>query len=163
MTCPCGFGSSLQECCGPYLEGARQPPTAVELMRSRYTAFTLNRVDYILETHDPDTRDQVDEKSTRTWAEEAKWLGFEVLRTERGEAGDESGIVEFLARYKIKGATVEHRERSHFRKLDGRWVFVDGEDIAGPPKRREEPRIGRNDPCPCGSGKKYKKCCGRAA
>ncbi len=30
----------------------------------------------------------------------------------------------------------------------------------GEPQRREEPKVGRNDPCPCGSGKKYKKCCG---
>ena len=29
------------------------------------------------------------------------------------------------------------------------------------PYRREHPKIGRNDPCPCGSGKKYKNCCGR--
>ncbi|RXM02456.1 hypothetical protein EO238_29585, partial [Citrobacter sp. AAK_AS5] len=45
-------------------------------------------------------------------------------------------------------------------------VLEDGQGIL-PGKvetfRREEPRIGRNDPCPCGSGKKYKKCCGRTS
>jgi SEC-C motif-containing protein len=163
VACPCGSGPSFEACCEPYLKGERLPPTAEALMRSRYTAFTLKDIDYVMNTHDPDTLDQVDRKGAETWAEQAKWLGFEVLGTERGDEADDTGSVEFIARYKVKGATIEHRERSHFRKLDGRWVFIDGQDVPGPPKRREEPRIGRNDPCPCGSGKKYKKCCGVAA
>jgi preprotein translocase subunit SecA len=34
-------------------------------------------------------------------------------------------------------------------------------DSAPPPKQRQNKKVGRNDPCPCGSGKKYKKCCGK--
>ena len=63
--------------------------------------------------------------------------------------------------YAAKGEAVEHHEHAYFKKLDGEWKFIDGEIESGVPYVREEPKIGRNDPCPCGSGKKYKKCCGR--
>jgi SEC-C motif-containing protein len=53
-----------------------------------------------------------------------------------------------------------HHERSQFRKVDGRWYFVSGQKISAPPLKRDAEKVGRNDPCPCGSGKKFKKCCG---
>jgi preprotein translocase subunit SecA len=40
---------------------------------------------------------------------------------------------------------------------------VGGDDAAVKTVHREGPKVGRNDPCPCGSGKKYKKCHGAAA
>ncbi|MBN2195705.1 MAG: SEC-C domain-containing protein [Polyangiaceae bacterium] len=68
--------------------------------------------------------------------------------------------MEFVARYKLKGVALNHRERAEFKRHHGKWYFVDGEQIAGPPVRVE--RVpGRNDPCYCGSGKKYKKCHGK--
>jgi SEC-C motif-containing protein len=130
-------------------------------MRSRYTAYATGNVDYVLNTHDPKTVSEIDRSGIEHWSKKSEWFGLEVLETEKGSASDEEGTVEFVARYKINGATVNHRERAIFRKDDGRWVFVDGEEIAGPPVVREGPRIGRNDPCSCGSGKKYKKCCGK--
>lgn len=44
-------------------------------------------------------------------------------------------------------------------------TFTNKDDSSAPaaPKTRKEPKVGRNDPCPCGSGKKYKQCCGREA
>lgn len=162
MTCPCGKGESLEVCCGPYLDKKALPPTAEALMRSRYTAYAVGNIDYILDTHDPDTVSSVDRNNTELWSKNSEWLGLEILGSERGLEGDDDGVVEFVARYKVKGVTLTHRERATFKRHGKRWVFVDGQEIKGPPVRHLEPRPGRNDPCPCGSGKKYKKCHGAA-
>jgi len=161
MACPCGKGESLELCCGPYLEGSALPPTAEALMRSRYTAYAVGNIDYIFDTHDPDTVSGVDRSNTEAWSKNSEWLGLEILATERGLETDTDGTVEFVARYKIKGVTLTHRERATFKRHGKRWLFVDGQEIKGPPVRNLEPRVGRNDPCPCGSGKKYKKCHGQ--
>ena len=87
--------------------------------------------------------------------------GLEIIGTDRGGENDEEGYVEFVAHYAANGQSVEHHEHSYFKKLDGEWKFIDGEIESQEPYVREEPKIGRNDPCPCGSGKKYKYCCGR--
>jgi SEC-C motif domain protein len=163
VVCVCGKGESIDTCCGPYLRGEKQPPTAEALMRSRYAAYAEGNVDYILATHDPARVDEVDRSSTETWSKQSEWMGLEILATEQGTETDQTGIVEFSARYKLKGVTVSHRERAEFKRIEGRWYFVDGQEIAPPPAKRLAPEIGRNDPCVCGSGKKYKKCCGRAA
>jgi SEC-C motif-containing protein len=132
-------------------------------MRSRYAAYALGKIDYILDTHDPDTVKEVDRDNTEQWSKNSTWLGLEILSTDKGQPADSEGTVEFVARYKLKGVTIAHRERAKFRKHDGRWLFVDGEEVKAPTVRRQGPVVGRNDPCPCGSGKKYKKCCGAAA
>jgi SEC-C motif domain protein len=163
LTCPCGKGESLETCCGPFLDGSKIPQTAEELMRSRYTAFAVGNVDYILETHDPDRRGEIDRNNTEAWSKQSEWLGFELVSSEHGGPSDDAGVIEFIAKYRAKGVTISHRERSVFRKQNGRWWFVDGQMVNGPPVRREGPRVGRNDPCPCGSGKKYKKCHGAEA
>lgn len=163
MTCPCGKGPSLETCCGPLLAGKEKAKTAEQLMRSRYTAFATGDVDYVMKTHDPDTVHQVDRESTEAWSKQSEWTGLEIVQTEAGGENDAFGAVEFVAHYKIKNTPIEHRERATFRKHNGTWLFVDGEQIAGPPVKREGPKVGRNDPCACGSGKKFKKCCGIAA
>jgi SEC-C motif domain protein len=163
VTCVCGKGESLDTCCGPYLARQGWPATAEALMRARYTAYATGNIDFILDSHHPSTASSVDRPSTEAWSKNAEWLGLEILSTEFGGENDETGMVEFLARYTIKGATIPHRERAQFEKKDGRWYFVDGKEVSAPPVRHEGPRTGRNDPCPCGSGKKFKKCCGRAA
>jgi len=163
VTCPCGKGESIESCCGPYISGARLPDTAEALMRSRYTAFATGNVDYIIETHDPDRRGELDRTSTEAWSKQSEWLGFELISSEKGQPEDSAGVIEFVARYKMKGVTMAHRERAVFRKHGDHWVFVDGQMVNGPPVKRTEPRVGRNEACPCGSGKKYKKCHGAAA
>jgi SEC-C motif-containing protein len=160
MTCPCGKGESLETCCGPLIAGKALPETAEALMRSRYTAYATGNVDYILSSHDPATVGEVDRNNTEAWSKSAEWLGLEITKTEAGEAADQEGVVEFVARYKIRGVAIDHRERAIFKKHGPRWVFVDGVELKGPPVRNEGPKAGRNDPCPCGSGKKYKKCHG---
>ena len=98
-------------------------------MRSRYSAHVLGRIDYIVDTHDPATRARVDRASVERWARESDWLGLTIVARERGGAGDDSGVVEFEAAYAHAGARAVHRERSRFRRCDGRWVYTDGDVI----------------------------------
>jgi SEC-C motif domain protein len=160
VTCPCGAGPSLDVCCGPFIRGQTQPETAEQLMRSRYSAYTEQAIDYILGTHDPEVDDDVDRESTERWAAESEWLGLEIIDTKAGGAGEERGEVEFVARYRFQGADAEHHERATFRRIDGNWRYVNGEMVKPRPVVRDKPRVGRNELCPCGSGKKYKRCCG---
>lgn len=163
MPCVCGLGDSTETHCLPVIKGQKLAETAEELMRARYAAYALGDVDFILASHTPEAGKDVDRKSTEAWSRSSTWLGLEVLSTEAGGKDDERGTVEFVARYKVKNVAVDHRERAHFEKRNGKWLFADAEQIAGPPVKHEGPRVGRNDPCPCGSGKKYKKCHGKAA
>jgi SEC-C motif-containing protein len=157
--CPCGSGAARARCCGPLLDGA-PAATAEALMRSRYSAHVLGRIDYLVATYDPSTRAAVDRAAVERWARESTWLGLTIVARERGGAADEEGVVEFTAAYRTReGARLVHHERSRFRRRDGRWLYVDG-DIVKPPSARRAAAPGRNDPCPCGSGKKYKRCCG---
>lgn len=157
-TCPCNSNLEYSACCEPFIKGGAKPPTAEKLMRSRYTAYTLAEIDYIEKTTDPASRPHFDRNGSLQWAKNSEWLGLEILKTEAGTENDTKGLVEFVARYRYEGVERAHHERSEFRKRDGQWYFVDGKLVQEPVRVGE--KIGRNDPCPCGSGKKYKKCCG---
>lgn len=159
--CPCGSGVSYAKCCEPFIKGKAKPPTAEKLMRSRYTAFTLADVDYIEQTTDPSTRTTFDRDGTTEWAKNSEWLGLEIASTEAGGEKDTHGEVEFVVKYRYDETEQRHHEKSEFKKRDGQWFFVDGRLVQKP--FVAENRIGRNDPCTCGSGKKFKKCCGANA
>lgn len=143
----------------PLIRGEKPATTAAELMASRYVAYATGAIDYLLETHDPKTRAGTDRKSTEAWSKSAEWQGLEILSTERGGADDDEGYVEFIARYRADGVDHAHHERSLFRKVEGRWYFISGQKVTNKTVRKTAPKVGRNDPCPCGSGKKSKKCC----
>jgi SEC-C motif-containing protein len=162
MACECGLGPSTEECCGRFLSGEAHPETAEQLMRSRYAAYARNNIDYVFETHDPKTVTSQDKTYAEKWARDAEWDGLEIVSTEKGGREDDEGVVEFKARYSMNRQPALHHERSTFRKEDGRWYYVNGEMVKTGTVRREQPKVGRNDPCLCGSGKKYKKCCGAA-
>ncbi len=157
--CPCGSNLSYEECCKPLISGERNAQTAEELMRSRYAAYTQSEVDYILSTTHPEHRAEYSEDSIREWADNATWHSLEILKTVDGTAQDEQGEVEFIVYYTQDGARTRHHELSEFRKKDGKWYFRDGKSIKPKPLKHDTPKVGRNEPCPCGSGKKYKKCC----
>lgn len=159
--CPCGSGDAYTRCCEPLIRGDARAQTAEVLMRSRYVAYALAEVDYITETHDPKTRANHDPEQARKWSESSDWMGLEILATEGGGAEDEFGTVEFVAKYRVDGELHEHRERSLFSKRSERWYFTDGKVVGPPSIRHDGPKTGRNDPCPCGSGLKFKKCCGK--
>lgn len=127
-------------------------------MRSRYVAFTLADIDYVENTTDPASRADFDRTGTLDWAKNSQWQGLEIVSTKDGGVNDTTGVVEFIAKFRYDNGDHVHHERSEFRKRDGKWYFVDGKLVQAPVRR--ESHIGRNDPCSCGSGKKYKKCCG---
>lgn len=161
MKCPCASGLNYSACCEKILKGAAKAETAEALMRSRYTAYTLADIAYIEKTLAPESRSDFDADATRQWAEESEWKGLKILSTEQGQSSDNKGVVEFIASYVKNGSNEEHHERSRFRKdSSGQWLFIDGNVLSPQTTHlRAEAKIGRNDPCPCGSGKKYKKCC----
>lgn len=161
QTCHCGSGLAFEACCGPYISGAAVAPTAEALMRSRYSAYVEIAVDYLGDTLHATSRGDWDRNATQEWAEQGEWLSLDVLDVEAGGENDEEGFVEFSARFNDGGVEKVHHERSRFVKEDGRWYYVDGAIAKPGTYRKESPKVGRNDPCPCGSGKKYKKCCGR--
>ncbi len=157
--CPCGSARDYDDCCGPYIAGAAAP-TAESLMRSRYTAFTECNDAYLLQTLAAEIRDEEEEQQgEENQAANLKWLGLEIRATSDGGEADEVGIVEFVAKYKTGDQNGIHHERSNFRREEGRWVCLGGE-LNPKPEQRKVEKVGRNDPCPCGSGKKFKKCCG---
>jgi SEC-C motif-containing protein len=159
--CPCGSGQDLASCCLPYIQGKKQPVTAEQLLRSRYTAFTLADVDYILNTHHSRTRHEVKREEIEEWAKASEWLALNVVQSEAGREADTQGTILFCAQYSQNGEKQDHWEQSYFEKEDGAWRFLDAKGVQAGPLRREGPKIGRNDPCHCGSGQKYKKCHGK--
>jgi len=155
--CPCGSGLHYFKCCKPYIKGTYYAPTAEALMRSRYTAYVVKNVDYILDTCLNKENMNID--GIKDWSENSNWLELKINSVKGGGTADIEGIVAFEATYERKGLKNIHREIAKFVKKDNRWFYEDGK-IAPVPIVRSQPKVGRNDPCPCRSGKKYKHCCG---
>ena len=132
-------------------------------MRSRYTAYVRGEVDHVLSTYTPKAGKDVDRASTEKWSKESTWLGLTVVSTVRGGEHDDDGTVEFIAKWRegAAGAEQTHHEKAHFVRSpqNRRWLYSEGKVVGGVPAKREE-HPGRNEPCHCGSGKKYKKCHG---
>jgi len=150
--CYCGSGRVFADCCGPILAGSCPASTAEALMRSRYTANVLKDTVYLLNTWHSTTRPQ-----SMDPAHIPTWCGLIVLAVKQGKQGDDHGMVEFRALYRHgTGIGVLH-ERSRFIYESDHWYYVDGKLIEAGTSRTG--KTGRNDPCPCGSGKKFKKCC----
>ncbi|MGE5410977.1 MAG: YchJ family protein [Clostridiales bacterium] len=161
MNCPCGSGKNYSECCEPFIKGQKTVQKAEELMRARYSAYAMHEIDYILDTNHPEKRDEVDRESVTKWSSESEWLGFKILNCSKGEPEDTEGEIEFVASYIQKSIKQDHHELSTFKKLDDTWYFYDGKLVSQKPIVRIGEKIGRNDPCTCGSGKKFKNCCGK--
>ena len=158
--CPCGTGRQYSECCEPFILGTELPPTAEALMRSRYSAYVKHTIDYIMNTCVSKGKDDIDYKSTRKWSEESEWLGLKIISTEDGGITDTEGTVEFEADYVSNGLKDTHHEKAKFKSdnADSKWLYDEGKIIVRT-VIRSTPKTGRNESCPCGSGKKYKHCC----
>lgn len=120
--CPCGSNKPYTDCCERYLDGNAIPATAEALMRSRYTAYTMLREDYLLATWHPSTRP---EKLGLADDAACIWLGLQVKRHEQQDA--EHAIVEFVARHKIGGRAHRMHEISRFVLEKNRWFYVAGD------------------------------------
>ncbi|MGW1890931.1 YchJ family protein [Streptomyces sp. NPDC002004] len=119
--CPCGSGSAYRECCGRCHTGEAAAVTAEALMRSRYSAFVVRDEAYLLRTWHPGTR-----PASVEFEPGLRWTGLEILGTSEGSAFHSTGTVTFRASY--EGGALD--ERSRFTRVDGAWVYVDGDFLA---------------------------------
>lgn len=166
--CPCRSGKIFQECCEPYIKGTQIAPTPDAVMRSRYTAYTIGDMGYIEQTMKGPAAENFDRVSTLQFATESEWQGLDIIRSY--QPFPTTAYVEFVAHYNdSKGRHQHMNELSEFQLQDGQWYYVDGKqevhhhnhhNDTPTPVRHSGEKLGRNDPCHCKSGKKYKKCCG---
>ena len=155
QVCVCGSGQLFADCCSPLLTGKKVAKTAEQLMRSRYSANVVGDERYLLASWHHTTR-----PPGLDMAASPQWIGLVVVDVENGRETDLSGQVEFKATYMQAGKTAVLHERSTFVQENDKWFYVDGitPDLGG----KSAQKVGRNAPCPCGSGRKYKKCCMRS-
>ncbi|MFD4345370.1 YchJ family protein [Streptomyces coelicoflavus] len=118
LSCPCGRSEPYEKCCGRFHAGTAAAPTAEALMRSRYSAFVKHDAGYLLRTWHPRTR-----PARLDLDAGMRWTGLEILGTADGSAFHATGTVTFRASY--RGGSLH--ERSRFERVDGAWVYVDGE------------------------------------
>ncbi|MCL2877145.1 MAG: YchJ family metal-binding protein [Betaproteobacteria bacterium] len=123
VTCPCGSGLAYAACCGRWHTGPQflQAPTAEALMRSRYTAFVQNRLDYLRQTWHPDTCPATLEPNPLG----LKWLGLRIIAHIQQDANH--ATVEFVARFRLSGKATRLHEISRFVRLDDHWLYRDGD------------------------------------
>ena len=157
--CICGSGIESDNCCAP-IHAGQPAPTALALMRARYAAYAMGNIDYVERTCVQELRKEFNRLDAERYSEEAEWLGLNILRVVDGEVEDQTGQVEFRIQYKHKGQKLTQHELADFRRVDGEWFYSNYEINPKSAPVVHGERAGRNDPCPCGSEKKYKKCCG---
>lgn len=146
--CPCQSGKHYEDCCGEFHHHKALPKTAEQLMRSRYCAYVLKNIPYIVETTVPSQQALLDRQVLQDWGDNTEWLGLQILKCE--SLTKIQSAVEFNAIFQGEAGEQSHQERSIFVKIEGRWYFVDP----------TVPLPTMKQPCLCGSGKKFKHCCG---
>jgi len=148
--CLCKSGLNYQDCCQAFHQQEVKPATCEQLMRSRFSAFCLQLGQYLFDTYHPDYRGSL---SVAELSEPSlDWKNLSIISTNSLE---QTGFVEFKAWYTFEGQLNCHHERSNFVKEHEQWLYCDGTFYPS----EKSGKIQRNDTCPCGSGKKYKKCC----
>ena len=120
--CPCLSGERYSVCCGPLHAGVTLAPTAERLMRSRYSAFVVGDVAYLLETWHPRTRPDELELD-----DSLRWTRLDVERCDKGGPFDSTGVVEFTAYGRQGGVRSAQHEVSRFIRVNRRWYYLDGE------------------------------------
>ena len=154
--CFCGSGNTFEQCCKPIIDGTQPAPTAQALMQSRYSAYVIVASQYLIDSTHISQRAKYSKADIEAWAKECHWQKLEIIDCKKGLSDDSVGEVEFKAYYQdSKNILQIHHEKSVFKKENGNWFYVNGTIIPS------KTIINRNDSCACGSGKKFKKCCGR--
>lgn len=149
ILCPCQSGKSYTDCCQPFHLHQMIPDSAEKLMRSRYTAYTQVNIPYIVETTVPAQQPLLDQQAMQLWGDETDWAGLKIISHQPFVSKIHSWV-EFKAFFNIENGIDAHHERSLFVLISGRWYFVDP----------TVPLPIQKQPCVCGSGKKFKHCCG---
>lgn len=153
--CYCCSGKLFSECCEPLLLGQVSAPDAEALMRSRFSAYCTKNYDYILSTYGSQQRSQLTSESLAESAAGSKWLALKVIDFQA--QSQYTATVEFIATYSESKNLFQMHELSSFELQDGMWRYTTGIMKENTGKLK----IGRNDSCFCGSGKKFKQCCMR--
>lgn len=154
--CLCGSNEPYSLCCQPLHEYSKKPDTASCLMRSRFTAYAMQNSSYLLETWVESKRP----KEINFSKEKSEWTKLEIIKTKKGEKKDSKGVVEFKAYYTLDNEGHVMKEISRFQKKSGQWLYLDGL-VSAVGKVNKSESQGKNAPCFCGSGKKFKRCCGK--
>ena len=141
-------------CCGVFIEKKQTPQTPEQLMRSRYTAYSKANIDYIKNTMKGKPLAGFNELEAKTWALTVTWIGLKVIQSYLETPT--KGFVEFSVRLMEGNQLKTIHELSEFHLENNAWLYVDGENKQVPIKNK--PKVARNSPCPCGSGKKFKNC-----
>ncbi|MEN5173554.1 YchJ family protein [Acinetobacter higginsii] len=148
QNCPCGQGQ-YAECCQPLHLKQQVAQTAEQLMRSRYSAFALQQIDYILQTTALGQQSALDRAAIADWSQSNQWLKLDVVQ-HQPKLDKTHALVEFKAHYHDGTQTHIHHEISHFVLHQQQWYFLDP---------TLDMQITMKQPCICGSGKKFKQCC----
>jgi SEC-C motif-containing protein len=125
MKCPCNPNKTYKECCEKAHKNITSVSTAVQLMRSRYSAFVLANINYLQLSHHSSTRPSKREnKEIEQWTKSVNWLKLEVLNTTKGSINDIEGTVDFNAFFMENGQIKSIHENSHFCKENKHWVYL---------------------------------------
>ena len=122
--CPCKSGKNYADCCEKIINGTVKAETPEALMRARYSAYATGAIDFIIDSTHSSQRENNDREEIRRWSQNSQWDGLEIIRTENGGPDDDSGIVEFIARYHDRGISMEHHEIAEFRRENGDCIIV---------------------------------------
>lgn len=129
MSCPCGHSLPYEQCCGQYIDAALLPKTPEALMRSRYTAFVFSKIDYLANTMRGEALKKFHFDGLDNWLNQIKWQGLTIIKSTM--RGNIHGFVSFEASYLENGKTHLIREKSEFKKLEGKWFYIDGKIMKG--------------------------------
>lgn len=157
QNCYCGASKPFQLCCGTY-HRQFNAPTALALMKSRYSAFCIANVNYLEKTQRGDANIGFNKDTTKSFAQSVKWLGLQIVRAYADRQHENTAYVEFVARFLDDDHLDEIHELSKF-EFDPelkQWFYCKGH------RPSTKVRIANNAPCPCHSGKKYKNCHGKS-
>jgi len=158
--CPCGSAKDFKDCCAIIHSAPHLAVHAQQIMRARYSAFSLGEVGFIIDTYHSSANAQ-SERAQITHATQLSWVKLEIVDAPTFAATDECSYVEFKAWFVEEGKLQCLHERSRFKKerrgQHFQWCYIDGVHSSA---QNTAKKMGRNSPCPCNSGKKFKKCCG---
>ncbi len=155
LPCPCGSGQLFEACCEPILTGRQPAATAEKLMRARFTAHVAHDFKFLHATYRPTSgTPYVAETGEPTMA----WTKLVVHAHEVTDNPDKA-FVDFSAYGTEEGVEKVLQEKAEFHRINGTWLYTREARLGPAPYKSATPKVGRNDPCPCGSGKKYKQCC----
>ncbi|WP_105189953.1 YchJ family protein [Pseudoalteromonas sp. T1lg48] len=150
--CYCGSTKQYADCCGRYIDGGAQAGDPLTLMKSRYSAFCTQATEYLVATCSASALQNNQAEDVAEFASAANFIELEIVDTDLSAQPAE---VEFKAFYIFANTLCCIHERSTFIQQNGQWFYDSGTLMP-----TSERKLSRNDPCPCGSNKKYKKCCG---